>query len=800
MKRISPPIIFLLLLLAANTARFFSPLNPAAAIALTLVFPGWGWALWIFPRQRWLPRAVLALALSYTITALGTLALQYLPGGITEWQMLALLNVAAIVPFLHPQTRHAEIHPPSLKITAATVGFVAVLLLAVGLRFADLGYSEFQGDESLAMISAAETIRGHADALFLRGKGPAEILLPAAVWTLTGTVTEGIARVPFAFAGVMVLLSFYLLAKDIFSARAARYATAIFAAAGLMVGFSRIVQYQTIVVWMSILALWTFWRWHKTAKMRWAILSGLFLGIGLLAHYDAVLVTPAIGWVWLVSVRKSPKRHFIAAINWVLTAIAAAAIFYLPYLLDPQIARTGDYVSGRIGAGVKNHLLDFLHFNAFYSSFYFVLVAGLLLTVFFGWALFQLKEGKWWTIFGVTTLLMLAITPNWLGDWTFAPFAAIFLLAFISPALDTAKRAALIWFAVPFLGYNFAVATPLTHIYTTLPGWALLAGWTAGRFAPKIRTQWVVNTVLVLLSSLYLWNAFVRHDVEFLQDYPTANLDIFWTPYPTLPQTGFFGFAHRAGWKAVGALVADGTLAGDYRSNEEPDVTSWYTRQTPRACDPGAEFFFAAEDVVDAGDPLPGDGYTEVGSIATIGGKTLTISQRTPATLKLGAVDEISLAQQFNRSAVPAVFAREPHIQTPTDINFGGKIRLVGYTLNTSRAYPTGRLWVVLFWEIGYSLRENYKVFVHLDSEKKYAQADSVPVCGRYPTEAWRAGQIIADMHAMEISPDTPLTDLPLVVGLYQPETGMRLDVLDVAGNPAGVSATIATVKIHSAP
>ncbi len=797
MKQLSPPIRFFIVLLAANAALLLPPLNSAAAIALTLVLPGWGWALWLFPRQNWLARGTLTLALSYAIAALGTLALQYLPGGIAEWQMLTLLNAAAIAPFLHPQTRRAEIHLPAFRVTATAAGFATVLLLAIGLRVADLGYSEFQGDESLAMISAAETIRGHADALFLRGKGPGEILLPAAVWMLTGTITEGLARVPFALAGIMALLSFYLLAKDLFSARAARYATAILAAGGFMVGFSRIVQYQTIVIWMSILALWAFWRWHKTDRVRWAALSGLFLGIGLLAHYDAVLVTPAIGWIWLVSARKSPKRHIIGAGVWGAMAVAAAGLFYLPYLLDPQIARTGDYVGGRIGAGLKNHLFDFLHFYAFYSSFYYVLIAGLLLTAFLGWVLFRLKEGKWWAIFGVATLLMLAITPDWLGEWTFAPFAAIFALAFVSPALDTPKRAALAWFAVPFLGYNFAVATPLTHIYTVLPAWALLAGWMAGRFAPKIRTQWVVNTALVLLSSLYLWNAFVRHDVEFLQDYPAGNLSIFWTPYPDPPQTGFFGFAHRTGWKAVGALVADGTLAGDYRSNEEPDVTAWYTRHAPRACDPGAEFFFAADDVIDAADPIPADGYTAIADATAANGKSLTILQRTPATLTLGAVDADALARQFDRSAVPAVFARESHPQFPTDINFGGKIRLVGYSLDARRAYPSGRLVLILYWQIDRALREEDEVFVHLDTEKKYAQADSVPVCGRYPTDAWRAGQTIADIHALEISPDAPLTNLPLVVGLYQPETGTRLDVLDAAGNPAGVSATIATVKIR---
>ena len=43
------------------------------------------------------------------------------------------------------------------------------------------------------------------------------------------------------------------------------------------------------------------------------------------------------------------------------------------------------------------------------------------------------------------------------------------------PPSDQARQA-IGWLAVPFLGYNFVVALGLTHIYTTVPAWALLAG------------------------------------------------------------------------------------------------------------------------------------------------------------------------------------------------------------------------------------------------------------------------------------------------------------------------------------
>jgi hypothetical protein len=68
--------------------------------------------------------------------------------------------------------------------------------------------------------------------------------------------------------------------------------------------------------------------------------------------------------------------------------LLVAGLFYLPYVLDPQAARTGAYLGDRIGQGLlKNNLNGFLHFNSFYSSFYYVMLTGLLLLGWLAWAI-----------------------------------------------------------------------------------------------------------------------------------------------------------------------------------------------------------------------------------------------------------------------------------------------------------------------------------------------------------------------------------------------------------------------------
>ncbi len=819
----------LFILLAANLSLLIPSLQLPGAILLALVLPGWGWANWLLPKRRILPLIVLSLGLSYAITSLGALALHYLPGPLRLWHLLALLNVAAIAGFGFQVSssgfqvsgfKFRVTKPKTRNLKPETIFTAIIFLLAFFLRFTFLNYSEFQGDESLAMITAAEIIDGHDDTLFLRGKGPGEVLLPAAVWRLSSPITEGAARLPFAIAGMGGILTLYLLAEGWFSKRIALYSAAILAASGFMVGFSRIVQYQTIVLWMSALSLWAIWQWRQNKEGRWAFVSGLFLGVGLLAHYDAILVIPAIGWLFVkaegrrmkdekqqtasssfILLPSSFRFHPSAFALWLTAFLSSALLFYLPYFLDPQIGRTGSYLEDRIGEGLlKNNLLDFLHFNSFYSSFYYVLIAGLLLAGFVGWALWRVKWGRRWAGAGAAAIIIgLTLWPNAPGNFTAIPFGLVLLAVFLSPALSLPQQAALLWFAVPFMGYNFAVATPLTHIYTVLPGWALLAGWSAGKIHLNPTARLAANALLLALSTVYLWNAFVRHDIEFLPNYPASNPVIFCTPFDDRPETGFFGFAHRVGWKSVGALIADGTLAGDYGSNEEEDVTSWYTRHAPRACDPGAEFFYTASTVMDSVPSPEGlleSDYAMIGQIRQPNGNTLTIHQRQPTTLNLEILNQAELERAFDENAFPAAFSRNSQWKFSSDVNFGGKIKLVGYDLDAKRAYPGGRIVLTLYWQALVPLEESYKAFVHLDSEHKYAQADSLPVCARFPTNDWRPGQIIPDAHALYLSPDTPPGAHPLVVGWYLPKDGTRLDVLDVAGNPAGVSFTLTEVNV----
>lgn len=834
------PDLLLLAILAITNGLLLAPAGSLPRVAgalILLMLPGLAWAKRLFPDLDHLTRWIVGAGLSYAIAMLAGLILHYLPGPIPLWVELAALNALVVIPVLLARGSVAQ---ERFEPGRAALWLAAILLMAVAFRLVGLGYSEFQGDEALAMITAAEALEGHQDAFFLRGKGPGEALLPMVLWRLTGTINEAIARLPFAIAGLLMVPTIYLLGYKLFpresdqlGRQAGLIAAGLLALSGFMVGFSRIVQYQALVVWMSGLALLCAWEWRTSQSPRtgrWAVITGAFLGAGLLAHYDAILVIPAIAYLQISNVKYqilNTKYQILALFAAAGSLLVVAGPFYIPYALDPQATRTGDYLGDRIGdALLKNNLGDFLHFNVFYNSSFYVIFTGLLVLGYLGWAIHRapgvdhIPGGRYWVpALAVITTLGLMLRPNALqiGDLDLAalPFALILLGAFLSSALDPGQRAVVAWLAVPFLGYNFAVALPLTHIYTVVPAWTLLAGLAAAKISNlKLQSSTVRSLLLatcylflVALFSSYLYVAYVRHDVEFWQDWPESEPALYWSPYDELPPAGFFGFAHRTGWKTVGALYHDGMLKGDYGSNEEPEVTTWYTRGAPRACDPQPEYYLIADDLI---DPWPVDldsleaGYGLVGRVTLPNGKGLDILQSHPSTADLGQLSTAALSSAFDRTATPAAFARSARGSQPVEANLDGVVRLVGFTIDTRRAWPGGRIPVTLYWQAQTPISEDYHIFVHLEGDEEtgsapgmWGQADGRPVCWTYPTYDWRPGQIIADQHAMPIKPDTPPGNYTILVGMYQPETDARLGVLDEAGNPVTDSVKLTTVSIR---
>jgi len=114
-------------------------------------------------------------------------------------------------------------------------------------------------------------------------------------------------------------------------------------------------------------------------------------------------------------------------------------------------------------------------------------------------------------------------------------------------------------------------------------------------------------------------------------------------------------------------------------------------------------------------------------------------------------------------------------------INFDNQILLLGYDLDRRRLRPGEALELSLTWQCLQRMDEDYTVFVHILGEQQriWGQEDIGPVHGTYPTSQWKEGEIIEDIHSVQLSYEAPPGEYQIEVGLYLLSTMARLPVLD---------------------
>jgi hypothetical protein len=142
--------------------------------------------------------------------------------------------------------------------------------------------------------------------------------------------------------------------------------------------------------------------------------------------------------------------------------------------------------------------------------------------------------------------------------------------------------------------------------------------------------------------------------------------------------------------------------------------------------------------------------------------------------------------------------APSPSPEVPLDADFGGLLRLMGYSLTCEGNLSACR--VRLFWQATEDLRADYTVFVHLAGEdgRLVGQHDGMPEDGFFPTSAWDPGEVVVDEHQFDIDLGAPAGDYQLRVGLYRLETGERLPVRGSDGQRLGDQILLTTITIPS--
>jgi hypothetical protein len=591
---------------------------------------------------------------------------------------------------------------------------------------------------------------------------------------------------------------------------------------------------------MTVLAAWCAYVWYRDGRTILLILAALFLAVGTLAHYEAILVAPFLAWLFWSRGRRegwSARQWVGRVLSAVVVFIIAWGVFYVPFVRHPHfLADTAEYIAAeRIGGDLLYNNLETTFFRAtFYNSTYYILFLGLAVLVLVIDRLWRALHPKAYAL-AIETAFVAGLTGVLFFPEVFVvrglnlailPFAIVLAVLILSSRITNELRATLVWFSVPFLVALFLMARPKTHVYTMFPAWVMLVGVAFSQVTAGVvrrlnrgsdpgsgQSSWssralrwgptVVAAALLAVFGFYIYIVFVRHTPDFRRDgYPATRPPFYVTFYGDWdPGGGGFAFPHRGGWKAVGALYAQGVLQGSYRSNEESITTSWYTRQAPW-CGKSPDYYFISSVTHDRWDIHPNRVRREndlLGRVWSDGQVILEIySSRTvagPADYDLTELERV-----FDAATQPDVWLwglKDPVPLSRVDASLGESAALVGFDA-PGHVAPGEVLSTVLYWQPLTALDRYYNVFVHVEveGEQIWGQSDEAPACGSESTKDWQPGEVVTDGHTLRVDPATPPGKYPLLAGLYDPMLGERVSVTGQDANAWGNAVILGTVRV----
>ncbi len=824
-------LILLVGLLVANVIVVLAGvfwLRLLAGVALVFVLPGLAWlhAFNWFETRCGIERIVLVGGLSAAISSAALLGAVYWPGPWTLYPTLIALDLVAllgvVVGFLRPPRQEAGkwVWPPPRILIA----LVVILFVAVFLRWYNIGYGEFHEDALENMRLAVRAMGGEEYAPFLDSKGPVHWLLPGSLWLIQGWVNEGVARFPFAICGTLGVLAVYTLGRRMAGPVVGVIGSGFVAVNGFFVAYARHIENPTLIVLWGVLASWCAYRFYQERMDSMQILGGLFLGIGLVTHPDVLLYLPPFVFMLALTYWRDKglwRRYWRLALAGLLLFLVITLAFYVPFVLDPSFQRTQEYfASERIGTQLLyNRVANMLEQDRLYSTRYYAPLLILFSGVVFVRELLRLG---WPGVLLAVLFVLLSVSTIFLPSvWdvetlslAFLPYAVLILVLAFSPRTSFEVKSLVLWFGVPFLGLQFLAKDAADHVQIAYPFWALLAGmglewvWRRLSGAPgrvlKIAMVWVLACVLGLIL-YYQYLQFLGTVTNYWRAEADAKYNptsIYRTLYGELPRPRkLFGNPRLGGWKVVGQLYDSGQLSGDFRSiNESFAVPIWYTHQTPRSCFNDPQNYFVRIDP--RGEP------EEMGNLLAAG-YGLTRIVRVDHQPKLYLFEKgVSSAGEpliydvddyrmlYDRSATPGRYVQGPSPEHPLDVTFGGKLKLRGYDLKSAQFAPGETLDLTLYWQAIAPMETQYRTFVHVETDRMWGQHDDDPIC-RVRTDELRPLQTGAGQFRVTLDPATPPGVYPVTVGVYDPETWERLEVVDVQGQPVGDAFELTAITVR---
>jgi len=489
---------------------------------------------------------------------------------------------------------------------------------------------------------------------------------------------------------------------------------------------------QMLLTALILLAAFRYGREPSPRNLYWLAFA---MGLGLTHHRLVVLLFPGIAIYVLLHMsfrgsgetEKSPplQSRFLATLE-MTTVFRAALIFLAPLLLYLYLPLRGS-VSSADGT-YENTLMGFLTWasGAQYGAF----LDGNPLNVQHDLTFFVSLFTQQFSILG---LVLAAIGAIWLAR---------------KPRELTLLALALI--AEAIFAFNYRTADVEVHFLTTFLLLAIFAG--AGADAVlrldlrDLRMNFLQTvyrslfTILLLtLPAQLLFINFQPNDLSNKWDVHDYAIDLL--AQPTEPNATLIG------------ILGEVTLARYFQANLglRPDL------QTVPA-DKESDRLNAIDNALKQN-------------------RVVYLTRSLKGAAEKYSLDSLGPLIRVRTKAAPDA----PLIANPVDADFGA-VRLIGYAVDASRLGATqdwhaqnGRvLRVTLFWKADEKPSADALVSVKiLGTDHRVAgQLDQHPVHDAYPTNTWRAGEIIADTYDVPVFLGAPPGNYAVSVTMYDPGSG----------------------------
>ena len=642
-----------------------------------------------------------------------------------------------------------------------------VIALAAGMRLYMLGVwppGPYR-DEAYNGLDALGVLRGE-HALFFpanNGREPSYIYLVALSVALFGPTLFAL-RLPAAVVGALATLPIYLLGRDWFGRAVGLFAAALWAITFWPVHLGRIGLRAGLLPPLLALAIWLGTRaWRETQNKRQAtglwLMAGAVYGLSFYT-YLAVRFTPLILVLFAAYLILTGRRERLWSGGRVLWFALGAGIVIAPLgavlLMDPTL------IFGR--AGQVSILSPEINGGDPLGAFLGSTARALGMYVWRGDDI--LRHNAW---LGYETL---APVGRPVFDWLMvAPFV-VGLVWSLRHWRRPAAALLLIWQLV-MLGPTIlaedaphflrAVGVLPGAVFFPAIGLGLLWGWPRLPVAPRRAA-----VILLLAGSAALtmrdYADYGRQPVVgYLFESAAAELARSAAADADAGATVFLDRRFPDGWPSVRFLLDDNR----------------YTAFSPAEGLPVTDGLFVADGlfVVYAWP------YDSLEFLAAIHPPArVDITPGPPARGDL----EPEPYSLFTRYAVtPNPAAAEP-VAT-----LGEEFKLMRAAVELT---APDAIAIALDWErMGAAGSLLPSLFIHvLGPEGMAGQYDGPLGRGLWPADQWREGLVVGERHALQLNrPFNPATDT-VQIGLYWPETGERLPVLDARGNPAGDAVIIA--------